>query len=208
MKLRITQKQLDELNLEQKQNLCDLWIPHLYDAAVATVCVDAAEEKYGQITFVIGGITILKNTNLHLYDLKFLPNEKVRIINEDEDDESNDSENIEQNNETEENQDVSEDEDIEDAFGEEDFFDEDFSFEFQRPESYSKQECLPLLDIGQMIDILSRKNFAQCNFSLSVETDEDYIEIGKDSSISQNSYSDNGNSELCDVLWNAVKAMI
>lgn len=207
MKLRITQKQLDELTLEQKQNLCDLWIPHLYDVAVATVCVDAAEEKYGQITYVIGGITILKNSNLHLYDSKFLPNEKIRILNEDDDNlESNDSENIDENNGTAKSQCGCGG--VEDSFGEEDFFDEDFSFEFQRPDSYSKQECLPLLDIGQMIDILSRKNFGQCNFSLSVETDEDYIEMGKDNSLNQNSYNDNGNSELCDVLWNAIKAVL
>lgn len=45
MKLRITQKDLENLTLEQKQNLCDLWIPNIYDPAVATVCIDAAEKN-------------------------------------------------------------------------------------------------------------------------------------------------------------------
>ncbi len=209
MKLMITQKQLDELSSEQKQNLCDLWIPNLYDAAVATVCVDAAEEKYGQITFVIGGITILKNYNLLLFDLKYLPEQKIRIL-QDNNSESNDSDNIDENNEIENdespemNVNDEEEDDIEGDFS----FDEDFSFEFQRPESFSKQECLPLLNIGQMLDILSRKNFGQCNFSLSVAIDEDYIEIAKDNFVQDDAIENSENIELCDVLWKAVKALL
>ena len=210
MKLRITQKQLDELSSEQQQNLCDLWIPNLYDAAVATVCVDAAEEKYGQITFVVGGIDILKNCNLLLYDLKYLPDQKIRIM-QDNNSETIDSDDINENNEIENdanpkiNVKEEEEDDIEEDFS----FDEDFSFEFQRPESFFKQECLPLLNIGQMLDILSRKNFGQCNFSLSVAIEEDYIEIGKDNFVQDNTLNENSeNVELCDVLWKAVKALL
>ena len=207
MKLMITQKQLDELSSEQKQNLCDLWIPNVYDAAVATVCVDAAEEKYGQIAFVIGGITILKNYNLLLYDLKYLPDQKIRMLQDDN------SENIDSDNEiieNEENAEINVNEEEDEDNIEEDFsFDEDFSFEFQRPESFSKHECLPLLNIGQMLDILSRKNFGQCNFSLSVAIDEDYIEIGKENFVQDNTLAENSeNVELCDVLWKAVKALL
>lgn len=211
MKLMITQKQLDELSSEQKQNLCDLWIPNLYDTAVATVCVDAAEETYGQITFVIGGVTILKNYNLLLYDLKYLPEQKIRII-QDNNSESVDSDNIDQYNEIEnkETHETNLNEDDEEDDIEEDFsFDEDFSFEFQRPESFLKQECLPLLNIGQMLDILSRKNFGQCNFSLSVAIEEDYIEIGKENFVQDNNFNeDSENVELCDVLWKAVKTLL
>ncbi len=204
MKLMITQKQLDELSSEQKQNLCDLWIPNVYDTAVATVCVDAAEEKYGQITFVVGGIDILKNCNLLLYDLKYLPEQKIRII-QDNNSENADSDNIDENNEETPEINLNDEDDIEEDFS----FDEDFSFEFQRPESFLKQECLPLLNIGQMLDILSRKNFGQCIFSLSVAIEEDYIEIGKSNFIDEStSNEDNGNVELCDVLWKAVKALL
>ncbi|PYG88756.1 hypothetical protein LY28_01111 [Ruminiclostridium sufflavum DSM 19573] len=202
MKLRITQKQLDELNPEQKQNLCDLWLPNLYDVAVATVCVDAAEEKYGLITYVIGGITISKNGGLLLYDLKFLPDEKVKIISEEEASEVLASETADEN-EKDENNDT--DENIEEEFS----FDEDFSFEFQRPDSYTKQECLPLLDIGQMIDILARKNFGQCNFSLSVAVDDESFEISKDNFIIEDTYAENSEGiELCEILWKAVKALL
>lgn len=210
MKLRITQKQLNELNSEQQQNLSDLWIPNLYDAAVATVCVDAAEEKYGQITYVIGGITLQKNNNMVLYDLKFLPEEKIRFLNEEDDNSGSDSELVENEVENESEQDIEENDSNEEVAPEdEDFFGEDFNFEFQRPESYTKHECLPLLNIGQMIDILAKKNYGKCNFSLSVETDEEYIEMGKDNFISESNFKTNDeNVELCDILWNAVKTVL
>lgn len=190
MKLRITQKDLDELSLEQKQNLCDLWIPNIYDPAVATVCVDAAEDKYQQITFVVGGLKLLKHHDILLYDMKFLPDEAAKV-------------------QEEENPESVPQMDADDGNADEEFvFDEDFSFEFQRPETFSKQESLPLLDIGQMIDILERKNYGQCDFSLSITFGDYVCDMGKDAFSGSNFDANNKNSELCDILWEAVKALL
>lgn len=195
MKLRITKKDLEELTVEQKQNLCDLWIPHVYDAAVATVCVDAAEEKFEEITYVIGGIKLLKHHDMLLSDLKFLPD---RQFNPQE--EENYSADIASDRIDGIDQEKSEEEEFS--------FDEDFNFEFQRPESYSKQDCLPLLDLGQMIDILERKNFGEGNFYLSVAIGDYFFEMGKEG-VSGSSYDPGSeNAELCDILWESVKALL
>lgn len=207
MKLRITNKDLADLTFEQKQNLCDLWVPHVYDVAVATVCVDAAEEKYQQINYVIGGIKLLKHHDILLYDLKFMKDDQLQISQEDSSFENINSE--EKNSVENENEITGEENNLSDAEAPEDFtFDEDFSFEFQRPDSYSKLDCVPLLDIGQMIDILQRKKFGQCDFSLSVTFDEYSCNIDK-AGFSENSNSDSDNNcELSDVLWESVKALL
>lgn len=203
MKLRITQKDLDDLTLEQKQNLCDLWIPHVYDVAVANVCVNAAEEEFRQIIYVVGGIKLLKHHDILLSDLKFMPDDPAEIQKEENYSDSIASDRIDgiealpAENETQED-------------GSEDFIlDEDFNFEFQRPESYSKQDCLPLLDMGQMIDMLERKNFGQGDFSLSVAIGDYAFDMGKNSLNSDGNYdADNSGYELCDVLWESVKAIL
>jgi hypothetical protein len=208
MKLRVTLKELNELTVEQKQNLCDLWIPNIYDVAVASVCVDAVEEKYGQIVYVIGGIKLLKHHDIMLYDSKFMQGDEL-IIQEEEacsdniaSDRIDGIDNISEV--TEENTDESA-ENTEEEFS----FDEDFNFEFQRPDSYTKLDCLPLLDIGQMLDILERKNFGQGNLYISASIDDFVYEMGTENPSIGNNYDENAkNCELCDILWQSVKALL
>lgn len=217
MKLRITQKELDTLTFEQKQNLCDLWIPNLYDVVVATVCVDAAEERFSQITYVIGGIKLLKHHDMLLYDLKFMPDEQL-IIQEEEaysdniaSDRIDGIDNMSQNDDevTQENEENQEQEETEEDLEQEFSFDEDFNFEFQRPESYSKQDCVPLLDIGQMIDILERRKFGQGEFYLCSTIDDYTLEMGKAGFSNDSIFDENStNCELCDILWESVKALL
>jgi len=211
MKLRITRKELNDLTLVQKQNLCDLWIPNLYDVAVATVCIDAAEEKFDQITYVIGGIKLLKHNDIMLSDLKFMPDEQFKVQEETTSNNivSNSIDGIKDLSDNEENQESDEqdgtDQDLEQEFS----FDEDFNFEFQRPDSYSKLDCVPLLDIGQMINILETKNFGQGGFYLSAAIDDYVFEMGKDDISSNNIIDPNSkNCELCDILWESVKALL
>lgn len=192
MKLRITRKELDELSFEQKQNLCDLWIPHVHDVAVANVCVDAIEEKYDQITYVIGAVKLLKHNDMLLYDLKFLPEQQ---FNNDEADP--------QTEEVEELETFEPDNELVDLS-----LEDNFSFEFQRPDSYTKQDCVPLLEIGQMIDILERKNYGECDFSLSITIGDYVCDMGKDAFSGSNFDINNKNAELCDILWEAVKALL
>lgn len=199
MKLRITQKDLKELSLEQKQNLCDLWIPHVYDAAIANVCVDVAEERFAQITFIIGGIKLLKHHDMLLYDMKFMP-DNMTLIKEEE----NYSDNIASDRiDGIDNEEELEDEEIDFSL------DDDFNVEFQRPDSFLKDECLPLLDIGQMIDILERKNYGEGDFYLSASMGDYAIEMGKNG-LNTNIYNDPNSkaAELCDILWESVKAVL
>jgi len=204
MKLRITRKDLEDLNFEQKQNLCDLWIPNVYDAAVATLCVDAAEEKFDQITFVVGGIKLMKHHDIMLTDLKFMPDEQLKIQEEELYSSNIASDRIDGIEGLSAQVEETEEEPLEDFS-----FDEDFTFEFQRPESFSKQDCVPLLDIGQMIDILQKKNFGQGEFFLSAVFGESVFEMGKNDFSGSNDFNeDNENCELCDILWESVKALL
>ncbi len=201
MKLRITDNDLAELTVEQKQNLCDLWIPQAYDVAVANVCVDAAEEKYKKITFVIGGLNITKRNDIILYDMKFMPDNLFTVTENAEGNEDCTEDSVEDS--------VDDSEDtLNDDFAEDFSIDEDFSFELQRPESFSKEDCLPLLDIGQMIDILGRKNFGDCEFSLSVAFDDKTFDMGKNTSLAEMYSVDTNNCELCDILWLSLKAVL
>lgn len=205
MKLRITRKELEELTLEQRQNLCDLWIPHIYDTVIANVCVDAAEERYEQIIYVVGGIKLQKHNDMLLYDLKFMADETVKI-KEDDDSLSGvaEADRPEAADTAQASCDCSEEE------SEEEFsFDEDFNFEFQRPDAYIKQDCLPLLDIGQMIDILERKNFGEGDFYLSATIGDYVLEMGKNNISGSISYDQNNKEiELCHILWESVKAVL
>ncbi|WP_242855840.1 hypothetical protein [Ruminiclostridium josui] len=112
--------------------------------------------KIYQITFVIGGLNITKRNDIILYDMKFLPDNLFTLPSENS---------SEDDTETDNDTDAEHpDDSLNDDFSEDFSIDEDFSFEFQRPESFHKEDCLPLLDIGQMIDILQRKNFGDCEF--------------------------------------------
>lgn len=211
MNLRITLQQLDELTVEQKQNLCDLWIPNIYDVAVANVCVDAAEEKFAQIIYVIGGIKLLKHHDMMLYDLKYMPDEKLKIMNEESYSDNIASDRIDGIDDLSDINEAQQEEQPDEAVeNDEDFsFGEDFNFEFQRPDSYVKQDCLPLLDIGQMLAILKREKFGQGEFYMSAAIDEYYFYMGKDDLSNNSMYDQNENNcELCDVLWQSVKALL
>jgi hypothetical protein len=201
MKLRITRNDLEELTTEQKQNLCDLWIPHIYDTAVANVCIDASEERYEQIIYVVGGIKLLKHHDMLLYDLKFMPDDSFKIKEEDAYSDNIASDRIDGLDSSTDTDDGTEPEEFS--------FDEDFNFEFQRPDSYSKQDCLPLLDIGQLIDILDRKNFGEGDFYLSASIGDYVLEMGKNDFSGAASYDENNKTcELCDILWESVKAVL
>lgn len=210
MKLRLTHKDLEGLTLDQKQNLCDLWIPHTFDVAVASVCVDAAEEKYEDITFVIGAIQMLKHHDMMLFDLKFMPEKDEEVTEEENSSDNIGSDRIDGISGVLEQEKEDTDEDnYEDTTQEEDAeLDEDFSFELERPTSFVKADCIPLLDIGQMIDILERKNFGEGDFYLTATIGDLVCDLGKNEGVGSNYDPNNVNSELCDVLWESIKAII
>ncbi|MCX7920576.1 MAG: hypothetical protein N3B21_00920 [Clostridia bacterium] len=183
MKLKITKEQLAQLTDSQKQSLVHMWIPEKYDTAVAYVCKSVEEDEYEEIEFVIGDIKLYHQNHMVLFDITAPAN------GPEESTEKEDTSNI----------DESAEEDIEDSE------EADFEYELARPVCFSKESCLPILNIGQMIDILQRNNFRAGEFHLVASSNEIGCELGKQGA-GWNAYGiEIGNSELCDVLWELVK---
>ena len=99
-----------------------------------------------------------------------------------------------------------EDESFEDE-PEADFNEEDLECNYERPSIFSKSDCAPLLTIGQMIDILQKNNFGYSDFYLYASTGQTGCELGKDIA-GGSGYRDYEAGELCNVLWESVKAML
>ena len=102
------------------------------------------------------------------------------------------------------------DEDFEEQdedYQEEDFQEEDLEDNYQRPVTHTKNECTPLLTIGEMIEILQKNNFGKYDFFLSASTYEIGCEIGRDDS-SWGNNRDWEPAELCDVLWESIKDIL
>lgn len=189
MKQRITLEDISALSPEQKQAVNDLWIPAMYDVAVAEVCTDVSEEKYESIEFVIGGIQFYQRTKMLLHDIKYAEN-------------GTDSEpeaSFPPAQQTDDTETENTDEE----------FDEDSSdFSYSRPSSFNKEDCLPLLTVGHMIDILNRKGFGYGDFYLAVGINEVGCEIGKSYFNIDNYGNAYEKAELCDVLFEYLKTML
>lgn len=199
MKQRITLEQLNELAQHQKERLNSLWIPEKYDLAVATVCTDAINEKYEQIKFVVGEIGVYEMSNykvsVTLWDL----------------------ESLKRNQGDEENMDIDEE------FSEDSYFDDDssqlgewneeeeneleFDYKYEKPSSFSKEECMPVLNIGQMLKILKSLNYGDGKFYIDIQSNNKFG-IGRD--IYQHDFYGNEyeEAELCDILWDQIKQLI
>lgn len=73
--------------------------------------------------------------------------------------------------------------------------------EISLEEVFDKEECLPLLDIGQLIEILKRQKYGEEYFYISISPE--IAEIGRGTYT-----ADFEESELCDGLWQAVKELL
>lgn len=222
MKQHITLEDLTQLTESQKQRLTEIWTPATFDLAVAYVCTDITEEKYEAVPFAVGGIQLHKYGGMTLYDLRAM-NDYTRQAEEDDSQSGNDTDlfeprpigsrdnvplphwenanlaiqNLEKpfsNPEEEESE------------GEE-CGDEDFEFDYEQPGAFNKEDCVPLLNIGQMIEILQRYNFGKYDFYLVANTYEIGCELGK-TNTAWNNRQDWEPGELCDVLWESVKAIL
>ncbi len=206
MKQRITIKDIETLSDKQRLNLKALWMPEKYDVAVAKICKDITSEDYESYEFVIGGMDISNGYRILLHDIK---TENPAPVPEDEDSFSEtDNENTCSPLTDDEAYDLESSNTEE--YGNSDGNDEEAGLDYSYilPTSFIKDECLPLLNIGQMIAILQSKNFGKSSFYMSVIADEISCELGKDN-LAVNSY-DKGfeEAELCDVLWESVKALL
>jgi hypothetical protein len=133
MKQRIDIRELGLLSETQKDKLRDLWDPVLNDLAVATACMDAKNDLFREIIFIVGHVKMGASGNLTLFDLRAVDGYHKLTPGEGE-------------------------------------YSED-------PIAFDKSECLPLLNIGQIIEI-SWKQSINCESILAL-----------------------GGHELCDNLW-------
>lgn len=196
MKRNITKKDLESLTESQRASLRDFWLPEKYDIAVAYICTNAETEEYDEIDFVVGGL-ILHRNRITLIDIRRPDNEN---------DEADDA------NKTDENVDNVEsdiDEELETEFEFDGAFeDEDFEFAYERPTTFSKEDCLPLFSITQMIEIFERRNYRDSNFYITATSDEKACEIGNNAVSLENYGSSNESAELCDILWENLKTLL
>ena len=84
---------------------------------------------------------------------------------------------------------------------------DDFFMEYSRPMFFNKKDCLPLLNIGQLIELLHRSGFDNCDFNLAAGNGEIGCELGNEN-INWDSFRDYEPKELCDVLWELVKSLL
>lgn len=186
MKQHITLEDIELLSDSQLQTLNKIWMPQKYGIAAALICKDVSCDKYEKVEFIIGSIGVY-HTIVTLYDLKYLINTCDEPV-EDEDKEE----------EEEEGEGEEEDMAIED----------DINFTYEQPISYNKEDCIPLLSIGQMIEILQRNNYGLGDFYLVASSNDSMCELGKNYA-NMNSYGNEyENKELCDVLWESIKAIL
>ena len=70
MKLNLTVKDLESLTFSQKQTLNSLWLPAVYDRAVASVCKDVENDIYENLEFVVGEVILSEKGSITLKRLR------------------------------------------------------------------------------------------------------------------------------------------
>ena len=207
MKIRLSKKDLENLSQAQRLSLSKLWLPQKYDVAIAYVCIDVTLEEFEKIEFVVGNVDISNHGNITL--------SAIRDV--EEDDEAHEEPVLKNSTKSspypsfntmneilfEDAPEKSESKEMQQADLDENM--EDFNDSFDFPSYFNRDDCVPLLTIGQMFDILSRKGYKNGDFYLSANIDEKSCTLGNDPEFLN---EDEGNSELCDVLWEFIKTLI
>ena len=82
--------------------------------------------------------------------------------------------------------------------------------EFDEPSAFNQYECLPLLSIGEMMELMERRNFSGFHFYLLAGTGEHGCEVGNFKSELKTKIlsGDYEKAELCDVLWQMIVAQL
>lgn len=185
MKQHITIENLMELTEYQKDRLNDLWTPQKYDLAAGILCKDAEDNEYDIFEFVIGHVNIGETRSGYYMTLMNL--EALRDWGNQGDKEEE------------------EEEEAEEAVDVKEYNEEDFIFEYERPDVYSKGDCMPLLSVGQMLEILNKCGYGKGNFYVNCQKDTNGWGVGRDIEQYIDFGPDQNGEELCDALWAAVK---
>ncbi len=230
MKQRIIRKDLENLTEEQKRRLNDLWTPAVYDVAVARVIKNVATDEYDEYEFVIGRISI-HGTSIYLENIiagKAVPPSSAKTSDAEMEAEAlpaedpvlaikvdpffgesypafGTREDVERASEGME--DALTDDEEEEEEQEEEFQEEDLEDNYQLPSSILKEDCTPLLTMGDMIEILQQNNYGHFDFFLSASTYTIGCEMGRGES-AWGIPPDWEPAELCDVLWESVKELL
>ena len=194
MKLNITLEDLITLSEGQKRSLRSLWLPQKYDLAAAFVCMNVETDEIDKIEFIVGDILVQEvnggkrievRKNAKIHDNFNVTLRSLRLVNEELE------ENLE---EKEENLEGSE----------ENLEDDDFDYQYMRQEDFFKLEyCLPLLNIGQLINILEESGYKSHNYHINFNSDTNKYSLARPESDFLDSPDEY--EELCDALWNKLK---
>lgn len=181
MKEHISCEDLLSLNESQKQNLRYLWLPEKNDLAMASICTNVETDEYDNIEFVIGEVIV--DEDHHRVTLR-----RYKLL---------DDSIFEENQEPVENQELVESE-------------EGFEFEYAEPDQYfSKEDCLPLMSVGQMIQFLRKNKYSQSGFRLVIPAVVNKLFADEMSYTLEDSYGEAyKEEELVNCLWEAVKSVL
>lgn len=84
------------------------------------------------------------------------------------------------------------------------FEEEEFEPEYIEPEQYfNKEDCLPLLNVGQLIELLCRVRYGQDGFDISIPPVKK-LPGDRDCRVMNSNELEYEEEELCDALWNAL----
>ncbi len=179
MKQHLNINDLLELSAYQRERLNDLWQPRIYDLAMAAICVDVEKEEFCYNEFVIGDIGAYQNYHgctVILRDIKAANLDAGETTPEPDETETATSQEME-------------------------FSGDDFTEPAEQFDQYLKDDCLPLLNIGRLIEMLQKLSYGDDYFYLTIPVieEQNYL-IGRD-----NYREDYENRELCDLLWECLK---
>lgn len=183
MKQRITLEDLTGLTEYQRDRLNDLWEPQRYDVAAGFLCMDAENNKYDIFEFVVGHVNIREARAG--YHMTLINLEALRSMKEQEE--------------------AAEEEENAEEVNFDEFDEEDFTFEYERPDIYNKSDCIPLLTIGQMFEILKKCGYGNGSFYADFDKDRNEAGVGRDIEQFIDFGMDFTGEELCNALWEAVK---
>ena len=214
MKQHITSDDLKSLTSSQIDKLRFLWIPKIYDLVCTKVCTDAENDTFESIEFIVGNVNVEdkeKYTFRHVYSHCLVSLQDIRSMSDSTGTEM-DTDNMDEReiltelkHKTDSDEEEQPDEDDEEQ-SESDFEtdSDELSDEIipSRPYVFGLEECLPLLNIGNMIEILINGGKDYDSFNINFAKDEFILK--KDSASFDESNADIQNSELCDVLWQAI----
>lgn len=196
MKRNITKKDIESLTDSQKVSLRELWLPEKHDLAIAYICKNAETEEYDEIELVVGDV-ILNRNHITLVDIRHPK------------DDNNENSKADTDNDSTDNQEINFDEEFDAEFDlSDEFEDENFEFAYERPTVFSKEDCLPLLSITQMLEIFERRNYRDANFYILAASEESLCEMGNKNMPIDNVENADQSAELCDILWENLKALL